>query len=115
MMDATQLGALVHKEMGDEIASRVLQDGNTDWQKEILRTSFSQDYNLSVSGTAGFLPYRVSASYTDNQGILKESGMQRTTVGFSLSPKFFNGLLSINANANGTYATNLQADQAAVP
>ncbi len=39
------------------------QDGviyNTDWQKEVLRTSFSHDYSLSVGGTAGFLPYRVA-------------------------------------------------------
>ncbi len=46
---------------------------NTDWQKEVLRTTFSHDYNLSVGGKAGVLPYRVSASYTDNEGILKTS------------------------------------------
>ena len=72
---------------------------NTDWQKEVLRTTFSHDYNLSVGGKAGVLPYRVSASYTDNEGILKTSSMERTTVGFNLSPKFFDDKLSINANA----------------
>ncbi|MDE6446870.1 MAG: SusC/RagA family TonB-linked outer membrane protein, partial [Muribaculaceae bacterium] len=76
---------------------------DTDWQKEVLRTAFSQDYSLSVGGTAGFLPYRVNASFTDNQGIIKTSSMQRTTVGFNLSPKFLDDHLSILLNAQGSY------------
>ena len=87
---------------------------NTNWQKEVLRTSFSQDYSLSVSGKTGVLPYRVSASFTDNQGIMKTSGMKRTTVGFSLTPKFFDDMLSVTANVNGTYIKSRQADQAAI-
>ncbi|MBD5186271.1 MAG: TonB-dependent receptor [Bacteroidales bacterium] len=114
VMDGLTLSALVANRFGSEQAALLMGDADTDWQKEVLRTSFSQDYSLSVAGQAGWLPYRVSASYTDNQGILKESGMQRTTVGFSLSPKFFNGLLSINANANGTYSTTREADTGAV-
>lgn len=76
---------------------------NTNWQDAVLRTSFSQDYSLSVGGSAGILPYRVNASWTDNNGIMKTSGMQRTTVGFTLTPKFFNDALKITATANGSY------------
>lgn len=82
------------------------QDGviyNTDWQKEVLRTSFSHDYSLSVGGTAGFLPYRVAVGYTDNQGIIRNSGMKRLTGSINLTPKFFDDLLSINANVKGAY------------
>lgn len=86
-----------------ESSQALLGNANTDWQDQVLRTSFSQDYNLSVGGTVGFLPYRVSASYTDNSGIIKTNGMSRTTVGFNLSPKFFNGLLQIFANVKGSY------------
>ena len=32
--------------------------------------------------------------------------MKRTTVGINLNPKFFNGLLQINANVNGTYVNS---------
>ena len=57
-----------------------------------------------MGGSLGNVPYRVNASYTDNQGIIiKTSSMQRTTAGFNLSPKFFNETLSINANASGSY------------
>ncbi|MDE5811621.1 MAG: TonB-dependent receptor, partial [Muribaculaceae bacterium] len=48
--------------------------------------------------------------YTNNSGILETSNMQRTTVGFNLSPKFFNGELSINANAQGSYVRSQEAN-----
>ena len=32
--------------------------------------------------------------------------MDRVTVGINLSPKFFDGLLSINANVRGAYLKN---------
>ncbi|MDE7349609.1 MAG: TonB-dependent receptor [Muribaculaceae bacterium] len=87
---------------------------NTDWQKEVLRTSISQDYNISVAGKAGFLPYRVNAGYTNSEGILKTSNMQRVTAGFSLSPKFLDDHLSVNVNVNGTYGRTHNADTGAI-
>lgn len=114
-MSGPELAATVRDVLASENGIAMLGNANTDWQKEILRTSFSQDYNLSVSGTIkSILPYRFSASYTDNDGILKTSGMQRTTVGFNLSPKFFNGLISVNANAQGTFIKSREADMDAV-
>ncbi len=77
----------------------MLGNVNTNWQDEVLRTTVSSDYNLSVGGTAGILPYHVNASYTNSNGILKTSKMDRVTLGFNLSPKFFDNHLSINANA----------------
>ena len=105
------MNASQYREMMDQYASdgaklmleQPYSQFNTDWQKEVLRTSFSHDYSLSVGGSAGVVPYRVNASFTDNQGIIKTSSMQRTTVGFNLNPKFFNDQLSISANASGSY------------
>ena len=114
MMSASQFADVVRNQIGTESAISQLGDASTDWQKEVLRTSFSQDYNLSVGGTAGWLPYRVSASYTNNQGILKTSGMQRVTAGFNLSPKFLNGRLQINANAQGTYVDSREATTSSI-
>ena len=92
-------------------ADLALGNANTDWQKEIMRTSVSHEYNLSVGGKAGFLPYRVSASFTDNNGILKDSEMKRVTAGFNLSPEFFGGLLKVNANVKGYYLRNRFTDE----
>lgn len=111
VMDANQI-VDIYRKYGNESANQTVDswlnaDGapinNTNWQDEVLRTSFSHDYSLSVGGSAGNVPFRVNASFTDNQGIIKTSGMQRTTVGVSLTPKFFNDALSINANVSGTY------------
>ncbi|MBR5332786.1 MAG: TonB-dependent receptor [Muribaculaceae bacterium] len=114
VMSGDEFREMVMNQIGTESAIAQLGDANTNWQDEVLRTSISQDYSLSVGGTAGILPYRVSASYTNNQGILKTSGMDRTTVGFKLTPKFFDGHLSVLANANGAYIKTRQADTGAV-
>lgn len=107
VMDAGQFSEVIRDYWGaDSEAAAALGNANTDWQKEVLRTTLSQDYNLSVGGTVGFLPYRVSGSYTSNEGILKESRMQRVTAGVNLTPKFFNDHLSVNANVKGYYLRN---------
>ncbi len=113
MMGSEEYSALINTYGTDRAKSLLVAENanpggefvpfDTDWQREVLRTSISQDYSLSVGGSLGNVPYRVNASYTDNQGIIKTSSMQRTTAGFNLSPKFFNETLSINANASGSY------------
>ena len=112
MLDANAFRRMITEHWGEGSAAvAAMGDANTNWQDQLLRTTVSQDYNLSVGGTAGFLPYRVSASYTNNQGILKGSGMERVTAGFNLTPKFFNGLLQVNANVKGYYVRNTFTDE----
>ncbi len=98
VLNAGEFSQLVRDYWGeDSDAAAEIGTADTDWQKQVLRTSVSHDYALSVGGTVGFLPYRVSGTYTMSNGILKDSQMQRVTAGFNLNPKFFNGLLQINA------------------
>jgi len=82
----------------------LLGTANTDWQKEIFHNAFTTDNNVSVSGAAGILPYRVSAGFTSQDGILKTDNMQRSTLSLSLSPMFFDKHLSVNVNLKGTYS-----------
>ena len=79
---------------------------NTDWQDQVLDNTVSSDYSLSVGGTAGFLPYRVSLSYTDNNGVIATSNMDRATASINLTPKFFDDLLSVQLNVKGAYIKN---------
>jgi len=74
---------------------------NTNWQKQIFRTAVSQDHNLSLSGAVKSLPYRVSVGYTDQNGILKNTDMQRTTASLSLTPTMFKNSLKVNFNLKG--------------
>ncbi|MBD5186678.1 MAG: TonB-dependent receptor [Bacteroidales bacterium] len=115
VMNASEYSEVIRQYWGaDSKAAAQLGTADTNWQREVLRTTVSQDYNLSVGGTVGFLPYRVSGSYTSNEGILKDSRMQRVTAGFNLNPKFFNGLLQINANVKGYYMRNNWTNEGAI-
>lgn len=115
MMDAGEFRSFILSRYGEgSPQANALGTANTNWQKEILRTSVSSDYNLSVGGTYKALPYRVSVSYTNNNGIVRTTKMDRATVGINLSPKFFDGLLSINANVRGAYINNRFFDNGAL-
>lgn len=80
---------------------KLLGSQNTNWQKEIFRTAVSQDHNISLSGAYKALPYRVSLGYTDQNGIMKNTDMQRTTASISLDPSLLNNNLKINMNLKG--------------
>lgn len=89
-------------------------DQDTDWQDEIFRTGLSTDHNLSVSGKAGLLPFRLSLGYTNEKGTLLTSKYERYTAAVNLSPTFLNNHLSVNLNVKGTINKNRFADSGAV-
>jgi len=80
-----------------------LGTANTDWQKEVYRTAVSQDHSISASGTYLNTPYRVSAGFTDNNGILKTTNFKRNTLAIALDPTFFDNHLKVSLNLKGVY------------
>lgn len=52
----------------------------TDWQDQIYRLGWSQEYNASVSGGTEKGYYAFSGSYADQRGIIKNTGYQRYTL-----------------------------------
>ena len=88
---------------------------NTDWQKEIYRTAFGTDHNLSVQGSiAKKAPARLSLGYTNQDGIIRTNNYQRYTVNGGVSPKFFKDHLTLNLNIKGSYENNTQIDESVV-
>ncbi len=87
---------------------------NTNWQKEIFRTAVSQDHNLSLSGAYKALPYRVSLGFTDQNGIMKNTDMQRTTASLSLDPTIFNKSLKVSINLKGMNTNQNYGDAGAL-
>ena len=99
----------------EENALSLLGKANTDWQEEIYRTAFSHDHNLTVAGSLGqYLPYRVSAGYTDQEGILKTSDFKRYTVALNLNPSLFDDHLTFNLNGKLAWTKSRWADTGAV-
>lgn len=113
VMDGDQFRALI-KEQGDQDFINLLGNANTDWQKEIYRTAYGTDNNLSVSGSTAWLPYRVSLGYFKQNGILRTDHMDRGTVGISLTPRFLNGDLAVDLNIKGTQTKNRYGNRDAI-
>ena len=84
----------------------MLGTANTNWQDQIYQKAWGTDNNVSLSGGIKGLPYRLSLGYTEQNGIVKTNEFRRTSVGLSLTPKFFDNHLSVNANIKGSMTEN---------
>ncbi|MEO1713836.1 MAG: SusC/RagA family TonB-linked outer membrane protein, partial [Bacteroidota bacterium] len=70
---------------------------NTDWQDEILRTAVSNNHNISFGDGNANGNYFLSLSYSDQQGIVQESGLRRVTARFNATKKFLNDRLTVGS------------------
>ena len=73
-----------------------------DWQKELFRPAFTQNYNLSISSGNKTSSYRASIGYLNQEGIVIKTGFQRLnlklsaqttikerlTIGMDIAPQF---------------------------
>lgn len=115
VMSADEFRRFVISKFGETSAqAAALGKSNTNWQKEIFRTAVSTDHNVNVSGALPNLPYRVSMGYTNENGIIKTSNMQRFTGAINLNPQLFDKHLNIQLNVKGIYNTNRFADLSAL-
>ena len=115
VMNGDQFRSLIEQISGkDSEAYSVLGTANTDWQDLIYRTAVSHDHNVTLSGAAGNLPYRLSLGFTDQQGTLKTSDFKRVTAALNLNPSFFEDHLNLNLNAKGMYSRSQYANGSAV-
>ncbi|WP_460607782.1 SusC/RagA family TonB-linked outer membrane protein [Hymenobacter terrigena] len=113
VLSADDYRAVVNQ-YGSASQKATLGKASTDWQKEIFRPAFSSDNNVSVSGSTGVIPYRVSGGYLSQQGILKRNDLKRFSGALNLSPVFLDGKLRVNLNVKGTWIDNNFSDQSAV-
>lgn len=63
----------------DEYGNKEWIEG-TNWMDEILQNAMTQEYNLSVSGGNEKSNYAISGNYTDQTGIIRNSGYDRFAV-----------------------------------
>ena len=85
---------------------------SNDWQDEIFRTGISQNYNLSWGFSNKGTSLRLSGSYDNQEGIIKNSELQRATGRANFTQKFLaNDRLKIEGmvsygNVKNKYAPN---------
>lgn len=70
----------------DNYASRP-SIGYTDWRKELLRTATQQSYEASVSGGTERTSYYASLGYNKQEGLAKNSGLERYSARLNLKTK----------------------------
>ena len=106
VLSADEFREYVLKNATQQKYIKMLGTANTNWQDEIYQAAWGTDNNISLSGGIKKLPYRLSLGYTDQNGIVKTNEFRRTSFGLSLTPKFFDNHLSVNANIKGSMTEN---------
>ena len=87
----------------DPTSYRILQE--RDWQREIYRTAFSQNYSVSVNGGSDKVRYFVSASFKDINGIVKQTGLQQGDLRANLSMDL-SKTVSVDLSLSGSLKKN---------
>ena len=88
----------------DEYGNREWVEG-TNWLDEILQDAFTQEYNISVSGGNDKSHYAFSGNYTDQTGIIRNSGYDRLAVRANVGSQvksWLNTGLNINFTKSNT-------------
>ena len=97
------------------------QGANTNWFKELTRTAFTNNDNLALSGGTEKAHYRGSITYTDQNGIVLNSGRKDINGRFNFDQKTLDDKLLITLNVSGsqtnfnTIDRNTFLNAAAVP
>ncbi|MCD8282841.1 MAG: TonB-dependent receptor [Prevotella sp.] len=98
MMSASQL----RQYAADNNLTLGLDEGaNTNWQKEVERTGFAHNHNLSISGGNKSSMYNVSVNYTGRDGTIKGVGNNLFTIRTFGETKTLKDHLTISLGVNG--------------
>jgi TonB-dependent starch-binding outer membrane protein SusC len=93
-------------------------NGGTDWQDELFRTSYGQEYQLGLSGGNEKTTYFVSGNYLKQDGIVVNSDFSRFTLRSNITSqlsKKFNFRLNLSASQRELHNTGGGYSGAASP
>jgi len=113
VLTADQVRAFVNAN-GSAAQKALLGTANTDWQNEIYQNAFSTDNNLSIAGSLKGVPYRVSAGYLDQDGVVITSKLKRATGAISVAPRFFSDHLKAELNLKGSLSQSQYPNDGAI-
>lgn len=87
---------------------------NTDWQKEVFKRSFDQNYFLKVSGGDNIAKYALSAGYAKDKGVTDSTNNVNYHMRFN-SDLNLTKKLQANTNLSFTYTEQALKDQGIAP
>lgn len=80
--------------------------GNTDWQKEVTRTAYTQNHNLTMSGGADKFTYYASFGLQKQEGIIRQNQLDRYNGRLNATQKLWNDKLIIDAQLSYSSTVN---------
>lgn len=98
MMSADQLRAYA-EELG--VTPKGDEGASTNWAKEVQRTGFAHNHNLSISGGGKSTSYNASVTYITRDGIIKGSGYNMLTGRAYVETKTLKDRLTLAVGING--------------
>lgn len=81
----------------------VLGNSDTNWFDEVTQTASGQSHNLSFTGGATNMGYRLSAGFQSLEGVIRASKTERTNFSLNYNHALFEDRLRINANIKGAF------------
>ena len=82
---------------------------STDWQDQIFRTAITQSHSLSLNGGNDKTNYRASVNYTNQEGIIIASNLEKYTGRININHKGLNDRLTIGLNLTNAFLKNRNA------
>jgi TonB-dependent starch-binding outer membrane protein SusC len=95
---------------GTAVTKIVDEGASTDWQDEVTQTGLSHNHNLAFGGADKTGSYRFSLGYLNQEGIIKNSAINRLSARFNANKKFLDDRLKL-----GTMVTVSRTQDAGVP
>jgi iron complex outermembrane receptor protein len=92
----------VNSQLGNDISGLDRYGAETDWLGEMLRTGYSQNHALSVSGGGSKSNYRASYTFLDRNGIARDNYMTRHSFRFQFQQRAINDRLRIDLTGSAT-------------
>ena len=90
----------------DPTRAASLGTANTDWEKEVTRTGYSQNHNVSFAGGTEATKYRASLNYFEQQGVVTSSGIKRYQGRLNGLHSTFGGKLGVGLNLAASRVNN---------
>jgi TonB-linked SusC/RagA family outer membrane protein len=87
---------------------------NTNWQKAITRSTFTESNNLAISGGGGGFNYRASLNYQNQPGVIINSNKQQLGIRFNAEEKALGDKLDILMGVSNVNTTRSLVNYAAI-
>lgn len=100
---------------GDSLRKGVDDDGsNTNWQNLAEQVGYSQSHNLSFGGATNSTEYGGSGTYLKNNGILRNTSLERITLKGYVSQRFFDNRLRLSLSLTNSQTKSNDIVQSSV-